>query len=44
MDLIAQSDTVTGVAYRWGFGNPGRFAQFYKAQFGELPSDTLGMD
>ncbi len=44
IDLIAQTDTITGVAYRWGFSNPGRFAQLYKERFGELPSDTLGMD
>ncbi len=44
LDLIAQSDTITGVAYRWGFSNPGRFAQLYKDRFGELPSETLGMN
>ncbi len=41
IDLLADSDTVTGVAYRWGFGNTGRFAQLYKNRFGELPSETL---
>jgi len=33
--------TVSGVARRYGFGEPGRFAVLYRAQFGELPSTTL---
>ncbi|MFE9613822.1 AraC family transcriptional regulator [Streptomyces sp. NPDC006012] len=33
--------TVSEVAYRWGFGHLGRFAQKYRARFGELPSQTL---
>jgi AraC-like DNA-binding protein len=34
-------DTVTNLALRFGFGNPGRFAQFYKAAFGESPREAL---
>ncbi|PKW11718.1 transcriptional regulator, AraC family [Streptomyces sp. 1222.5] len=33
--------TVSDVAYRWGFGHLGRFADKYRARFGELPSQTL---
>ncbi|MGW7402787.1 AraC family transcriptional regulator [Streptomyces sp. NPDC054833] len=33
--------TVGAVAYRWGFGHLGRFAEKYRARFGELPSETL---
>lgn len=33
--------TVSGVAARWGFGNPGRFAASYRARFGCPPSETL---
>jgi transcriptional regulator GlxA family with amidase domain len=32
---------VTEVAMRWGFSHPSRFAQQYRARFGELPSQTL---
>jgi AraC-like DNA-binding protein len=33
--------TVTGVARRWGFSNPGRFAATYRATYGRSPSQTL---
>lgn len=33
--------TVADVAYRWGFGNPGRFARYYAERYGVLPSETL---
>ncbi|MQY15776.1 hypothetical protein SRB5_59670 [Streptomyces sp. RB5] len=33
--------TVSRVAGRWGFSNYGRFAEYYRREFGELPSDTL---
>ncbi|WP_433296587.1 helix-turn-helix domain-containing protein [Pseudonocardia sp. CA-142604] len=32
---------VTDVAIRWGFLHQSRFAQQYRAQFGELPRETL---
>ena len=34
-------DTVTDLALRFGFTNPGRFTQLYKAAFGESPLDAL---
>lgn len=37
----ASDDTVTELALAHGFFHLGRFAQQYKAQFGESPSDTL---
>jgi AraC-like DNA-binding protein len=32
---------VADVAYRWGFSSPGRFARYYRAAYGNNPSDTL---
>lgn len=40
-DLLADTpDAVRDVALRWGFQNAGKFSQTYRAQFGELPSQT----
>ena len=33
-------NTVTAVAYRFGFNHVGRFAAQYRTEFGELPSET----
>jgi AraC-like DNA-binding protein len=33
--------TVAEVAHRWGFSHLGRFAQDYRARYGESPSETL---
>ncbi|MFD0385941.1 helix-turn-helix transcriptional regulator [Streptomyces stramineus] len=33
--------TVAQVAYRWGFGNLGRFAASYQQRYGHAPSRTL---
>lgn len=33
--------TVTEVAHRFGFANPGRFTRLYVAAFGEAPGDVL---
>ncbi|WP_309248526.1 AraC family transcriptional regulator [Streptomyces sp. MNP-20] len=33
--------SVSEVAHRWGFTHLGRFAEQYRARFGELPSQTL---
>jgi AraC-like DNA-binding protein len=43
-DLATPSEqlrTVTTVSHRWGIGELGRLAGRYRAQFGELPSETL---
>lgn len=37
----ADGHTVTAIAYRWGFPSPSRFAEEYRAAYGELPSHTL---
>jgi AraC-like DNA-binding protein len=34
-------ESVTAVAYRWGFSSPSRFATAYRQAFGVLPSHTL---
>lgn len=34
-------DTVASIAFRWGFGNLGRFAAAYAARYGEMPAVTL---
>jgi AraC-like DNA-binding protein len=44
-DLLAadpfRGDTVSAVAARWGFGQAGRFRDFYRERYGVLPSRTL---
>ncbi|MEV8321410.1 helix-turn-helix domain-containing protein [Streptomyces sp. NPDC059900] len=35
------AQTVTAIAYRWGFSHPGRFAADYRTAYGEPPSQTL---
>ncbi|WP_298584827.1 helix-turn-helix transcriptional regulator [uncultured Kocuria sp.] len=37
----ARGDTVKGIAARWGFTHPGRFAQYYRQLYGTTPSRTL---
>jgi len=37
----SERDTVAAVAYRWGFPSPSRFAAYYRAAYGVLPSRTL---
>jgi AraC-like DNA-binding protein len=36
--------TVTEVAHRFGFTNPGRFSHLYRAAFGEAPAEALRRD
>ncbi|OBI23114.1 hypothetical protein A5712_11505 [Mycobacterium sp. E2327] len=38
---IEDGTTVAAVAYRWGFGNLGRFAADYRREFGRSPSEVL---
>jgi transcriptional regulator GlxA family with amidase domain len=35
------AQTVTDVAYQYGFTNPGRFSGLYKEMFGVSPADDL---
>ncbi len=37
-------ETVTAVAYRWGFRSSSRFAAAYRHAYGVLPSQTLNHD
>lgn len=37
---LSRGLSVTDTAYRWGFGNLGRFARAYQDRFGEAPSET----
>jgi transcriptional regulator GlxA family with amidase domain len=38
---VEDGTTVAAVAYRWGFGNLGRFAADYRREFGRSPSEVL---
>jgi transcriptional regulator GlxA family with amidase domain len=43
-DLLAADparESVTAVAYRWGFPGPSRFAAYYRQAYGVLPGATL---
>jgi len=37
----AATESITAVAYRWGFASPGRFAAYYRKAYGVPPSQTL---
>ncbi|MFD9818644.1 helix-turn-helix transcriptional regulator [Streptomyces violascens] len=39
-DILASTDPVGTIAYRWGVSHLGRFAGEYRARSAELPSDT----
>jgi AraC-like DNA-binding protein len=45
LDLLSAGEerdaSVSQVALRWGFTHLGRFASYYRARYGELPSQTL---
>jgi AraC family ethanolamine operon transcriptional activator len=40
--LIAGADSVKAAALAYGFWHLSDFAQAYREQFGEVPSETLG--
>ncbi|WP_419795256.1 helix-turn-helix domain-containing protein [Pseudomonas palleroniana] len=39
-DILSGAPSVSEAAMRWGFWHFGMFSQYYKNQFGELPSET----
>ncbi|MER5300693.1 AraC family transcriptional regulator [Streptomyces lasiicapitis] len=39
-DILASTDPIGAIAYRWGVAHLGRFAAEYRDRFAELPSDT----
>ena len=41
-DSTPGTTTVTEIAIQQGFSELGRFSQYYRAMFGENPSQTLG--
>ena len=40
-DILHTDDTVTEIAYKWGFSNLGRFAMNYAKRYGENPSQVV---
>jgi AraC-like DNA-binding protein len=40
-ELVNGGESISDVAYRWGFMHLGRFASTYRERFGELPSETV---
>ncbi len=41
LDLGPGQETVTAVAYRWGFSSTSRFSAYYRATYGVTPTQTL---
>lgn len=41
-NLPQHGESVTDIAHRYGFAHLGRFSAYYKARFGETPSQTAG--
>lgn len=41
LKLLDSHETITQIAYKWGFSHMGNFAKDYKKMFGELPSETV---
>ncbi|MGV2821770.1 AraC family transcriptional regulator [Brevibacterium casei] len=39
-DILSGDETMSDIAFRWGFSHPSRFAAAYRRLFGELPSQT----
>lgn len=42
VNLPLHGESVTDIAHRYGFVHLGRFSAYYKARFGETPSQTAG--
>jgi AraC-like DNA-binding protein len=41
LDHGPRQDTVTAVAYRWGFSSTSRFSAYYRETYGVTPKQTL---
>jgi AraC-like DNA-binding protein len=41
LDLGPRQETVTAVAYRWGFSSTSRFSAYYRETYGVTPKQTL---
>ena len=41
LKLMGPGETITCIAYEWGFSHMGNFAKDYQKMFGELPSETV---
>lgn len=41
LKLLAPGETITRIAYKWGFSHMGNFSKDYQKMFGELPSETV---
>jgi AraC-like DNA-binding protein len=41
LSRIEQTDSISSIALRWGFGHLGRFSVEYRKRYGESPSQTL---
>jgi AraC family ethanolamine operon transcriptional activator len=41
LQTVDDNESIAVIAGRFGFNHPGRFAQYYRKQFGESPSNTL---
>jgi transcriptional regulator GlxA family with amidase domain len=41
LDLGPRQETVTAVAYRWGFSSTSRFSAYYRETYGVSPKQTL---
>ncbi len=41
MEDSQEENTVSKIAYKWGFTHMGRFSAYYTELFGENPSQTL---
>jgi AraC-like DNA-binding protein len=42
LDVGPGQETVTAVAYRWGFSSASRFSAYYRETYGVTPKQTLG--
>ncbi|ALU39652.1 hypothetical protein AS188_07685 [Kocuria flava] len=41
LGVLPPTSTVAGIAARWGFAHPGRFAAVYRERYGHGPAESL---